>query len=931
MKVGPWLARALAALVLGGLVMLTGAVTASGGNSAPARQQGMLTAPAKGKPLAIALHYLRGHAAAYGLAAGDLRGVDVTDQYRDAHNGVTHIYLRQRYRGIEVYNGNITISITRDGSVLSVGNRFVPRLAAAAGGATAARTAIDAVRSAARHLDIDGGKALKVLDRTGGAANEVLISRGGISTRAIPAKLVWQPLANGRVRLAWDVQIAEAGAEHSWSVRVDAATGAVLDTADFVAHDTASAIASAIARPAAAKGAAAPRSAALKSPNPVDDGSSYEVFELPKESPTEGGRTVVTNPADADASPFGWHDTDGDIAPDFTVTRGNNVHAYADRSNDNLPDPGSDPDGGAGLDFSFPLDLTHRPLDSQPAYVTNLFYWNNLMHDISYGYGFTEAAGNFQVDNYGKGGPTALGTDHVNAEAQDGSGRNNANFNTEVDGVPGRMQMYEWRSALPNPIVIHPPSAIAGTYFGPMAGFGESLVTTGPISGEAVYIGRGCDPVYQPTTPPTPPIPLDPYLANPSGKIAIIDRGVCTFVAKVKKAQDLGALFVIVVQNNTQPPIAMGGSDPTITIPSVMVNQVDGELMKANDPFNMTVSDGTGGVPDRDSDIDNGVIAHEYGHGISNRLTGGPSTVSCLQNAEQMGEGWSDWWALTLTTEPGDTATTARGVGTYVSFQPENGPGIRPAQYTTDMTVNPWTYAGVADTVNISQPHGIGFIWNSMLWEVYWKLVAKHGYNVDVYDEWHTGGNNLALQLVMDGMKNQPCSPGFVDGRNAIVAGDLALTGGANNCEIWNGFAKRGLGVSASQGLSSNRSDGVEAFNVPTACQMTGFFGGVKNDPVLNTQKAGATASVTFSLGGNKGLGIFDAGYPAYRSINCTTKQPTGAETPAAVPEGTSLTYDPVLDRYTYPWKTPKPAPSCAMLILQFSDDSRQVAYFRFT
>ena len=49
-------------------------------------------------------------------------------------------------------------------------------------------------------------------------------------------------------------------------------------------------------------------------------------------------------------------------------------------------------------------------------------------------------------------------------------------------------------------------------------------------------------------------------------------------------------------------------------------------------------------MPDRDSDLDNGVIAHEYGHGISNRLTGGPTTVTCLNNAEQMGEGWSDWF-----------------------------------------------------------------------------------------------------------------------------------------------------------------------------------------------------------------------------------------------------------------------------------------------
>ncbi len=83
------------------------------------------------------------------------------------------------------------------------------------------------------------------------------------------------------------------------------------------------------------------------------------------------------------------------------------------------------------------------------------------------------------MNNYGKGG---LGNDDVRAEAQDGSGRNNANFGTPVDGQRPRMQMFEWRSSAPNPITVTAPSPIAGDYYGPMAGFGESLVTTGPIT-----------------------------------------------------------------------------------------------------------------------------------------------------------------------------------------------------------------------------------------------------------------------------------------------------------------------------------------------------------------------------------------------------------------------------------------------------------------
>jgi hypothetical protein len=64
----------------------------------------------------------------------------------------------------------------------------------------------------------------------------------------------------------------------------------------------------------------------------------------------------------------------------------------------------------------------------------------------------------------------------------------------------------------------------------------------------------------------------------------------------------------------------------------------------------------------------------------------------------------------------------------------------------------------------------------------------------------------------------QPCSPGFVDGRDAILAADVALYGGANECLIWEAFSKRGLGFSASQGSSGSKSDGTEAFDKPSSC-----------------------------------------------------------------------------------------------------------------
>jgi len=71
------------------------------------------------------------------------------------------------------------------------------------------------------------------------------------------------------------------------------------------------------------------------------------------------------------------------------------------------------------------------------------------------------------------------------------------------------------------------------------------------------------------------------------------------------------------------------------------------------------------------------------------------------------------------------------------------------------------------------------------------------------------------MQLVIDGLKMQSCNPGFIDGRDAILAADMAVNGGANQCLIYTAFAQRGLGFSAEQGSNFSRTDQVEAFDMP--------------------------------------------------------------------------------------------------------------------
>ncbi len=746
-------------------------------------------------PLEIALDYI-GQIPQKGLmSADDFADMKVQDRYTSKQSGITHIYFKQRLGGLEVANGRISINVHRDGRVINMGNSFVANLKAAANTRTPELGAGDAIRAAADKLGLEVPGLLVPLKSVGGPAQEMIFSPAGLSLEQIPTKLVYWALEDGSVRLAWDMVIQTADHQHHYNLFVDAVTGEVLGKVDWMAWD------------------------------------QYEVFALPKESPSDGGRTIEANPANGTASPFGWHDTDGVAGAEFTTTRGNNVCAQQDRDGNNTACGGvAQPDGGASLDFTgavVPLDLNQEPTTYQDAAVVNLFYWNNVMHDLLYQYGFDEASGNFQENNYGKGG---LDSDSVNADAQDNAGgnppsTNNANFSTppEPNGpfsTNPRMQMFEWTPPNTGEVVVDSGTA-AGTYTASEAAFGPALDTTG-VSATLVeaFDGSGsttdaCEAITNGGTV--------------SGNIALVDRGSCSFVTKVRNAQNAGAVGVIVANNVAGSPITMGddGTGGDITIPSVMVSQSDGATIRGGTPAPGTIRATPNPPPNRDSDLDAGIIAHEYGHGLSIRLTGGPADSGCLSGNQQAGEGWSDLLTLFFTADAADTGTTARGVGSYVLYEPATGAGIRDFPYSTDLAVNPQTYG---DLVNAGQPggpsipHGVGTVWATAVWEVYWNLVNKHGFDSDLYNG--TGGNNLAIQLVVDGLKLQPCNPTFLDARDAILLADANNNGGANECEIWAGFAKRGMGASANDGGGSSSTNVTEAFDLPPQC-VTGCGNGI--------------------------------------------------------------------------------------------------------
>ena len=739
-----------------------------------------------------------------GLSSEDIKDWLIYDQYKSKKSKITHVHIRQLYAGIEVYNAVANFSF-KDDKVLSMGNRLEADISKRVNTTQPKLTPIQAITYAAEQLGLKINESIDVLESIN--AHNFIFDGVGISLENIPVKLMYQPLdnENPEIRLAWDLSIYLPSRDHWWSIRIDALTGEILDKVDWVVscnfencsitkHQHSS------RRVNTHQSQKQSFLSFLPSPLPPST-DQYRVFAIPVESPNHGTRSLVVGPSDILASPYGWHDDDGIVGAEYTITRGNNVRATEDRDDNN--GTGYFPDGTASLDFDFPLNMNQAALNYEDAAITNLFYMNNIMHDVWYHYGFDEVSGNFQENNYGRGGTAS---DVVYAEAQDGGGTNNANFATPGDGSNPRMQMYLWSGGAQYLLTINSPLGISGQYLGEAAGFGGAIPAT-PITADFELADDG-----------TPDVTDGCSALNNStmtGKIAVLRRGSCTFVNKVQVAQDAGAIAAIVINNVPGAPISMGGTSGSITIPAIMVSDVDGAAIIAamtSNTVNGTIQD-QGGPFDNDGDFDNGIIAHEYGHGISNRLTGGPSNVNCLNNDEQMGEGWSDWFGLMLTIEPGDLGTDIRGIGTFAINEAVTGGGIRPMPYSTDLAVNNATY-NYSNSASI--PHGVGFVWCTMLWDLSWEFINLYGYDSDLYTG--IGGNNKAMMLIMEAMKLQPCNPGFVDGRDAILAADQALYGGAHECMIWNVFAARGLGYSASQGSVNSASDQSEAFDLPAQC-----------------------------------------------------------------------------------------------------------------
>lgn len=775
-------------------------------------------------PIDQAVNYIKANHLNLGLAKDDIKQMIVDHAHTD-QNGNSFINLVQAYDDIAIPDATLVVGIRKDGRVIVGGNQFVGGLSSKIQNSKIAIDAATATTNAIRKFNQD---ASLVALRADTEANEYLFSAPEMLNSDIPVKLVYKKLENGDVTLAYDLSLDMKSSADYWSMNVDTKTGEILSQHNWTVYCNHGKHAH------SDEGHSCRRSfgqAMKQRQTALGDGATYTVYAFPVESPIHGERSTLIDPADMMASPLGWHDTNGEEGAEFTITRGNNVHAYIDSLNNNAS-AGGEPDGGSDLVFNFDHDLTKEPRESAAAAQVQLFYANNYMHDFAYRLGFVESAGNFQQNNYSNGG---LANDPVNAEALDGSGTNNANFSTPIDGINGRMQMFLWDNPS-GAFSIDAPEELKGfltdigrTDVGTTIWGG--LISQNMVTADIKVVHAASVQGSQPS------MGCGQVLNDVSGKVAMIDRGVCEFGTKALNAQNAGAVAVIIcnvagVNGGTGEEIlgmAAGEDGGTVSIPVIAMklskcNEIKASL-ESNIPVTVTFEErGPNGANQLDGSFDNGVMAHEYAHGISTRLTGGAGNSSCLKNfdddndgsndrGEQMGEGWSDYFTLITTLEEGDQGSDARGIGNFADGQGINGRGIRRFPYSTDMNICPLTYNDIRTG---SVPHGVGEPWVATLWDLTWAMIDQYGLDATWQDP--NSGNYRAAKIVMDGMKLQGCDPGYVSGRDGIILADLMNYDGAHECLIYEVFARRGVGINADEGSPLDQRDGTENFEHKPTC-----------------------------------------------------------------------------------------------------------------
>lgn len=765
-----------------------------------------------------ARQFLSAYASLYALDAGDVANAVVSGVH-DTGEGAVIIKLKQRINDVDVFREELNIVMGQDRELIALSGHIsgVPRANRVVATAGKANPFLLGPASAIANAFADataGARSVPIESLTfAGQADGAYQLYAGAGQEPIRVKRVYFHLPD-RYEPAYYLEVAVAGdtstSSEAYGYVISALDGKLLFRNSLVADQAAPTPFSYRVWAGGTENLPLPGPQGYDgTPNPTASLDGYQpLYALPSLITLAHGPISTRDP---------W------LPATATETSGNNVDAYVDAMQ---PDGFSNGDFRATttglLAFDRVYDVNKSPASSREqgmAATTQLFYVTNFLHDWFYDAGFNEAAGNAQANNFGRGG---LANDAMRAEAQDYSGRNNANMATPADGRPPRMQMYVWDNVGSRSLEVTSPLNIARLYSTGTAVFGQQSFN---VSGDVVQT--------------TPADACAAITNNVAGKIVFVDRGglnnTCTFVMKAQNAMAAGAIGVIVgnVPSSTGPEtlVSMGcsASGPCSAAEMTYPPILHVVLSDANAFRNALANGGSLRVTmrreptvDHDGTIDNQIIAHEWMHYMTYRLIANSSGLNSNQS-RGMGEGWSDFASLLMTVRPDDTRFAsnstfngAYGMALYVATGGSNGPemnngtywGIRRVPYSTDMTKNPLTLKHVTASVPIegatvrygaagdynSEVHASGEVWATMLWEAYAALLRD------------TLGNTPRLtfaqaqqrmkEYLVTSLRMTPSDPTFLEARDAVLAAAFARDI-VDYQRFWEAFAKRGAGINA--------------------------------------------------------------------------------------------------------------------------------------
>jgi uncharacterized repeat protein (TIGR01451 family) len=408
-----------------------------------------LTSPSGESREKVVRGFLNRNASLYGLTARQIAHLKKSADYTNPEGNLSWVELSQEIKGIPVFQGELLAVLTDDGELARTVGRLVPGLdddevidGDSVQAPATELSAAEAVARGAESLGITLNPADLVLKEASPDGTSFTFEPGPFADD-IKVELMYFPLDSGTVTPSWSMTLwQETPAFYTF---IDADGGELLWQKNITDQQTQSATYNVYDGD----------SPAPISPSNALPGSGIQGVQVPRTN-----FTLISEGAAFDN--LGWI-TDGG-----NTTTGNNVDAGLDIVSPNGIDPAATNPRPVGSPFRV-FNFDYNPAPGIPgalgstdpantAYrmgvVTNLFFWSNRYHDLLYKLGFTEAARNFQQDNFGRN-PTGLtlaarnGNDRVLAEAQDFSGTNNANFSTGADGSSGRMQMYIWPNTSP--------------------------------------------------------------------------------------------------------------------------------------------------------------------------------------------------------------------------------------------------------------------------------------------------------------------------------------------------------------------------------------------------------------------------------------------------------------------------------------------------